>query len=184
MLIYQRRSDACPVVVVHSSLIGAGSFGGTLYAKWGSSCCSPPQEPMTCRIVAGTVGLVTATGMTFSPTTLLAPAMDVLFKSSMNDFLCRVSQCRFIVLLLVMGAICDRRHPSTSRRTTVAPRDVGRDVVRHSARRASRAGFARAHSAIQRDGRRGSWVTPLTQSWAAMCRNYCRPAPTIRMVTP
>ncbi len=76
LLVYQRRSDARPVVVVHSNLLGAGSFGGTFYAKWGHVLFTGAGT-YDMRIVAGTARLVTVTGMTIAPAILLPAALDV-----------------------------------------------------------------------------------------------------------
>jgi len=76
ILIYQRRSDASPVVVVHSSLLGAGTFSGTFYAKWGHVLFTGAGT-YDIRIVSGTARLVTVTGMTIVPSVFLPPAKDV-----------------------------------------------------------------------------------------------------------
>ncbi len=76
LLVYQRRSDASPVVVLHSSLLGAGSFSGTFYAKWGHVLFTGAGT-YDIRIVAGTARLVTVTGMTIIPSVLLPAALDV-----------------------------------------------------------------------------------------------------------
>ena len=76
MIIYQRRADYGPVAVVQASLLGTSSFSGTIYAKWGQALFVGTGT-YDVRIVAGTARLVTALGMTFSPSVLLPPAQDV-----------------------------------------------------------------------------------------------------------
>jgi len=76
MLIYQRRMDRRPIVVVHQGLLGGGSVAGRMYAKWGHVLFLGAGT-YDVAIVAGTVRLVTAIGMTISPSAPLPPAQDV-----------------------------------------------------------------------------------------------------------
>jgi hypothetical protein len=76
MLIYQRRDDVRPVVIVQESLLGTGSVSGIMYAKWGHVLFSGTGT-YDVRIVAGTARLVTVLGMTIAPSKLLPPAQDV-----------------------------------------------------------------------------------------------------------
>jgi hypothetical protein len=76
MLVYQRRRDPRPVVVVQQSLLGASPLSGTIYAKWGHVLFTGGGT-YDVRIVAGTARLVTVLGMTIAPNTLLPPAQDV-----------------------------------------------------------------------------------------------------------
>jgi hypothetical protein len=76
MLLFQRREDYNPIVIVQSILVGSASFSGALYAKWGSVLFEG-SGTYNVQIVAGTAALVPLMGMTFSPSTLLPPAQDV-----------------------------------------------------------------------------------------------------------
>ncbi|HEV2971729.1 MAG TPA: hypothetical protein VGY55_17255, partial [Pirellulales bacterium] len=76
MLIYQRRADPRPIVVAQESLLGAGSLSGAFYAKWGHVLFTGTGA-YNVRIVAGTARLITALGMTITPSPLLPPAQDV-----------------------------------------------------------------------------------------------------------
>lgn len=76
MLIYQRRADRRPIVVVQESLLGNGTLSGTLYAKWGHVLFTGTGT-YDVKIVSGTARLVSALGMTLAPHTLLPAAEDV-----------------------------------------------------------------------------------------------------------
>jgi hypothetical protein len=76
LLVYQRRADLRPVVIVQDNLLAAGSLSGALYAKWGHVLFTG-SGAYDLKIVAGTVRLVSVLGMTLSPGSLLPPAHDV-----------------------------------------------------------------------------------------------------------
>jgi hypothetical protein len=76
MLVYQRREDYSPVVILQASLLGATSVSGTIYAKWGQVLFEGIGA-YNMRIVGGTVRLDTVLGMSFTPSSLLSAAQDV-----------------------------------------------------------------------------------------------------------
>ncbi|HEX4144934.1 MAG TPA: pilus assembly protein TadG-related protein [Pirellulales bacterium] len=76
MLIYQRRQDYRPIIVVYQSLLGSAAFQGAVYAKWGHFLFAG-DGTLNMSIVAGTARLVPVLGLTIQPTSLLAPAYDV-----------------------------------------------------------------------------------------------------------
>lgn len=76
LLIYQRREDFRPIVIVYQNLLGNPTFNGTIYAKWGHvAFIGDGTHDM--RIVAGSARLVPLLGLTLAPSTLLPPAYDV-----------------------------------------------------------------------------------------------------------
>jgi hypothetical protein len=76
MLIYQRRNDFRPIVVIHQSILPGSSLAGTIYARYGHVVFAG-SGTYDVRIVAGSGRLVNLLGMTLAPTTLLPPAEDV-----------------------------------------------------------------------------------------------------------
>jgi hypothetical protein len=76
MLIYQRRQDFRPIVVVYQNLLGSIPFQGTVYAKWGHFLFIG-DGTLNLRTVSGTARFVPALGLTMNPSQLLAPAQDV-----------------------------------------------------------------------------------------------------------
>jgi Flp pilus assembly protein TadG len=76
MLVYQRRADYGPIVIVQTSLLGASSLSGALYAKWGQVVLAG-NGTYNVSIVAGSVRLAPVLSMTLAPATLLSPAQDV-----------------------------------------------------------------------------------------------------------
>lgn len=76
LMIYQRRHDPRPVIVLDAGLLSPVSFGGTIYAKWGHVLFGG-RGAYNARIVAGTARLLAVLDMTLSPLELLPPAHDV-----------------------------------------------------------------------------------------------------------
>jgi hypothetical protein len=76
MLIYQRRDDRRPIVIVKQSLIGSASMAGTIYAKWGHLLltCNGTLET---RIAVGSLRFANVLQCTIAPGTLMPPAKDV-----------------------------------------------------------------------------------------------------------
>jgi hypothetical protein len=76
MLIYQRRADFRPMVVVYQGLLGNPRFDGTIYAKWGHlTFVGDGTHDM--RVVAGSARFVPLLGLRLIPDKLLPPAFDV-----------------------------------------------------------------------------------------------------------
>ena len=76
MLIYQRRQDRRPVVMIQENVIGAGTIRGTVYAKWGHVILAGIGT-YDARVVAGTMRLIALSNLNISPSTLFPPARDV-----------------------------------------------------------------------------------------------------------
>ena len=76
MLIYQRRQDRRPVVLVQNNIILGGNVQGTIYAKWGHVILSGKGSYKT-RVVSGTMRFITLLDCEVSPPTLLPPATDI-----------------------------------------------------------------------------------------------------------
>jgi Flp pilus assembly protein TadG len=75
-IIYQRRRDYRPIVVVHQDALLGGSFAGTVYAKWGHLAFLGTTT-YDSRFVTGSARLVAVANMTIAPGVLLPPARDV-----------------------------------------------------------------------------------------------------------
>lgn len=76
MLIYQRRTDRRPVVLVNNLALGGRDIEGVIYSKWGHVVLSGSGFRETC-VVAGTLRLLSVTPSLIAPTELLPPALDV-----------------------------------------------------------------------------------------------------------
>jgi hypothetical protein len=76
MLLYQRRQDYRPIVVVCQNLIGSTTISGTIYAKRGHFIFAG-DGTHDLRIVAGSVRLAPVLGLTLAPSQPLPPARDV-----------------------------------------------------------------------------------------------------------
>lgn len=76
MMIFQRRHDRRPIVIVQENLLGAGTLEGTMYAKWGHIILAGKGE-YNARFVAGTMRIIALLDCQIKPTELLAPATDV-----------------------------------------------------------------------------------------------------------
>jgi hypothetical protein len=76
MMIYQRRQDRRPVVLIQENLLGAGTIKGTVYAKWGHVILAGIGT-YDARFVAGTMRLIALSTLNINPTTLFPPARDV-----------------------------------------------------------------------------------------------------------
>lgn len=76
VLLYQRRADRRPIVLLHEKLILGGDIAGTIYAKWGHVTFIGSGN-YDLRFVAGTVRLATVLQMTIEPSEMLPAAQDV-----------------------------------------------------------------------------------------------------------
>jgi len=76
ILLFQRRFDRRPVVIVDDPLLGTGPLSGTIYAKWGHVTFAG-HGTYDVKIVAGTVRIVSEFGVELQPSVLLPPALDV-----------------------------------------------------------------------------------------------------------
>lgn len=76
MLIFQRRHDRRPIVLVQEALLGNGQFGGTTYTKWGHVLLAGIGD-YDARFVCGTMRMLAILDMDIRPSTLLPPAEDV-----------------------------------------------------------------------------------------------------------
>lgn len=75
MVVFQRRADRRPVVIL-SSLLGSQAFSGRVYAKWGHTVYQGAGTADN-SFVSGTLRLVTTLPITIAPAQLLPPASDV-----------------------------------------------------------------------------------------------------------
>ena len=76
MMIYQRRHDRRPIVIVQENLLGAGHLRGTVYSKWGHVILAGKGN-YDARFVVGTMRIVALLDVTIQPNQLLPPAQDV-----------------------------------------------------------------------------------------------------------
>jgi hypothetical protein len=76
MLIYQRRLDRRPIVLVQENLLGPGQLHGTVYSKWGHVVLAG-KGSYDARFVAGTMRIVALLDMQISPSVRLPAAQDV-----------------------------------------------------------------------------------------------------------
>jgi Flp pilus assembly protein TadG len=76
VLIFQRRQDRRPIVLMNDVLLGGDDFHGVIYAKWGHVILSGSGFEQT-RVVSGTLRMITILPSTIAPDTLLPPARDV-----------------------------------------------------------------------------------------------------------
>jgi hypothetical protein len=76
MLLYQRRNDYRPIVIVNQALIAGATISGTIYAKYGHVIFAADGN-YNLRIVSGSMRLVSVLSLNFSPSQLLPPAKDV-----------------------------------------------------------------------------------------------------------
>src|SRR5262249_6041312 len=76
MMIYQRRQDRRPIVMIQENLVGPGTIQGTVYAKWGHVLLAG-MGTYDARFVAGTMRLVALATLNINPSTLFPPARDV-----------------------------------------------------------------------------------------------------------
>jgi len=76
VMIYQRRQDRRPIVLVQAAILGSGTLKGTVYAKWGHVLLAGMGTYDT-RIVAGTARVVALLDVRNKPTALLPPVYDV-----------------------------------------------------------------------------------------------------------
>ncbi len=76
MLIFQRRKDRRPILLLQTQLLLGGGIEGTVYSKWGHVILSG-QGTYKTAIVAGTMRFITVLDLKVKPTTLLPAATDV-----------------------------------------------------------------------------------------------------------
>ena len=77
LLIYQRRHDRRPIVLIHQSLLGAGDLAGAVYAKWGH-VIFVGNGTYDLRFACGTMRVLTLFNSRLRPSRLFPPAQDVL----------------------------------------------------------------------------------------------------------
>jgi Flp pilus assembly protein TadG len=77
IMIFQRRFDRRPIVLLQQPLIGSGTFAGTVYAKWGH-VMFVGGGTITASFAAGTIRVVELLDMTISPPSLM-PAVQEVF---------------------------------------------------------------------------------------------------------
>lgn len=76
LLIYQRRLDRRPILIVQQTLLGNSQFSGNVYAKWGHVILAA-HGTYRSAFVAGSLRVATALDSTVAPLELLPPAYDV-----------------------------------------------------------------------------------------------------------
>lgn len=76
MLIYQRRADRRPIVVVAEQLLSGASVSGTVYAKWGHFLFTG-NGTYDLRVAAGSVRFETVLDCELAPTQLFPPVREV-----------------------------------------------------------------------------------------------------------
>jgi hypothetical protein len=76
ILIYQRRHDRRPIILVQENLLGAGQLAGTVYSKWGHVVLAG-KGTYDARFVVGTMRIVALLDLEIRPSVLLPPAQDV-----------------------------------------------------------------------------------------------------------
>lgn len=76
VMLFQRRYDRRPIVLIQQQLLWSNSFAGAVYAKWGHVMLVG-EGTFNASYVAGTMRVVTLLDCTLSPTALLPPAEDV-----------------------------------------------------------------------------------------------------------
>jgi Flp pilus assembly protein TadG len=76
LLIYQRRLDRRPIVLVDQQLLLAGSLQGTVYGKY-SQIVFAANGTFDLRLVAGSIRFANLLQTVIAPTQLLPPAQDV-----------------------------------------------------------------------------------------------------------
>jgi hypothetical protein len=76
LLIYQRRIDRLPIVLVDETLILGGTLSGAVYAKYGQAIFAA-NGTYNLQFATGSMLCLNVLQCKLSPTTLLPPAMDV-----------------------------------------------------------------------------------------------------------
>jgi hypothetical protein len=76
LLIYQRRWDRRPIILVQENLLGPGQLRGTVYSKWGHAILAG-KGSYDARFVVGSMRLIALLDMQIRPSVLLPPAADV-----------------------------------------------------------------------------------------------------------
>ncbi|PQO26462.1 pilus assembly protein TadG-related protein [Blastopirellula marina] len=76
MMIYQRRHDRRPIVLVQENLLGPGTIQGTVYSKWGHLLLAG-KGTFDLRLVSGTLRILALLDVEIDPVEKLEPAYDV-----------------------------------------------------------------------------------------------------------
>jgi hypothetical protein len=76
MLIFQRRNDRRPIVIVKESLLGNTTMEGTIYAKWGHLVLACNGTLQT-RIAVGSLRFANVLETRIAPDDLMPAAEDV-----------------------------------------------------------------------------------------------------------
>lgn len=76
MVIYQRRTDRRPIVLVQENLLGPGQLSGTVYSKWGHVILAG-KGVYDARFVSGTMRIIALLDLAIRPSTLLPAAQDI-----------------------------------------------------------------------------------------------------------
>lgn len=76
LLIYQRRQDRRPILIVQQSLLGNSQFAGNVYARWGHVILAA-NGTYRSAFVAGSLRVATALDSSVAPLQLLPPAYDI-----------------------------------------------------------------------------------------------------------
>ncbi|HWB12207.1 MAG TPA: pilus assembly protein TadG-related protein [Pirellulales bacterium] len=76
IVIFQRRFDRRPVILVQQQLVGGGSFTGSIYAKW-AHVMLVGEGTFNVSVVAGTMRVVELLTCTIAPPSLLPPVQEV-----------------------------------------------------------------------------------------------------------
>jgi Flp pilus assembly protein TadG len=76
IILFQRRFDRRPIVLVQQQLLGGGSFTGGVYAKWGHVMLVG-EGTFNVSVVSGTMRVVELLNCTIAPPSLLPPVQEV-----------------------------------------------------------------------------------------------------------
>ncbi len=77
MLLYQRRADRRPIVIVQENLLPGTLFKGRVYAKWGHVILAGLGGTYDASFVCGSFRSLVVTDCTLAPSNPLPPAQDV-----------------------------------------------------------------------------------------------------------
>lgn len=76
MLIYQRRLDRRPILIVQQGLLGSSNMSGNIYAKWGHVVLTA-NGTLHSAIAAGSLRVLSVLDLNLSPIQPLPPARDI-----------------------------------------------------------------------------------------------------------
>jgi len=76
LLIYQRRIDRRPIVLVDETLILGGTLSGTVYSKYGQTIFAA-NGTYNLKFATGSLLCLNVLQCTLTPSQLLSPAMDI-----------------------------------------------------------------------------------------------------------